>query len=105
MAAFQRRAHQSDIADAFKGVVGTADLVGAALGHVYKVGDEIAADVARIDEMRHAEALAPGLLVRIEINADDHIGADQPQALDDIEPDAAETEYDRFGAGFDLGGV
>src|SRR5580704_11147045 len=105
MAALQRHAHQVDIADAFKGVVGAADLIRAALRHVDKVRDEIAADFLRIDEMRHAEALSPGFLVRVEIDADDHVGAGKPQALNNIETDAAEAEHDCLGARFDLGGV
>ena len=81
-------AHDLHIADAFEGVVG------AAAGQFDEMGDEIALDVVRIDEMRHAEALAPGLAVVVEIDADDHVGADKPQALDDIEADAAEPEDD-----------
>ena len=45
--------------------------------------------------MRHAEALAPGLLGRVEVDADDHVGAGEPQALDHVEADAAEPEHDR----------
>src|SRR6202035_4965982 len=103
MAALQSHAHESDIADAFEGVVGAADLVGAALGHVHEMSDEIAADVLRIDEMGHAEAFAPGFLFRIEIDADDHVGADEAQALDDVEPDAAEAEDDALRPRLDLG--
>src|SRR5262249_18531099 len=60
VAAFQGRAHEFDVADAFERVVGAADLVGAALGHVHQMGDEVAAYLVRIDEVRHPEALAPG---------------------------------------------
>src|SRR5271155_1610802 len=105
MAALQRRAHQSDIADTFERVVGAADLIGAALGQIDEVRNEIAANVFRIDEMRHAEALAPRLLVRIEIDADDHVGADEAEPLDHIEPDTAKTEDDALGAGLDLRGI
>ena len=87
-------AHEADVADAFERVVGAADLVGAAFGHVDEVGDQIAADLLRIDEMRHAEALAPGFPLGIDVDADDHVGADKPQALDDVEADAAEAEHD-----------
>src|SRR4029077_7332086 len=69
------------------------------------MGDEIAFNLVRIDEVRHAEALAPGLLFRVEIDADDHVGADKAQALDHVEPDAAEPEDDAFCAWLDLGGV
>ena len=43
--------------------------------------------------MRHAKTLAPGLLVGIEVDADDHVGADEAQALDHVEADAAEPEH------------
>ena len=55
--------------------------------------------------MRHAEALAPCLLVVVEVDADDHVGAGQLQALDDVQADAAEAEDDRRRALLDLGGV
>ncbi len=61
MGAFERLAHEINIADALEGVIGAADLVGAALGHVDEMGDEVAADLLRIDEVRHAEALTPPL--------------------------------------------
>jgi hypothetical protein len=53
----------------------------------------------------HAEALAPRLLVVVDVDADDHVGAGELQALDDVEADAAEAEHDALGAGLDLGGV
>src|SRR5262249_15165904 len=74
----------------------------AFLGHVDEMGDKIAADFLWIDEMRHAEALAPSLLVRVEIDADDHVGAGEAQTLDDVEPNAAEAADDALGAGLDL---
>jgi hypothetical protein len=47
----------------------------------------------------------PRPLVRVEIDADDHVGADEAQPLDDVEPDPAETEDDAFRARLDLGGI
>src|SRR6516162_271549 len=55
MAAFERNSHQIDVAHAFKGIIGAAGLVGVAFSHVDEMGDEIAADFRRIDEMRHAK--------------------------------------------------
>ena len=72
------------------------------MGHVDEMGDEVAADLLRIDEVRHAEALTPRFLIRIEVDADYHIGADEPQALDDIEPNAAETEHNALRARFEF---
>src|SRR5262245_27930975 len=86
MACLQRLAHYRDIARAIEGVVGAADLVCAALCHVDEVRDQIAADIFRIDEMGHPEALAPLLLGVVDVDADDHVGAGKPQSLDDIEP-------------------
>src|SRR5271155_2626488 len=105
MAALQCRAHQADIADAFERIVGAADLIGTAFGHIDEMGDKVAADFFRVDEMRHAEALAPGFFLRIEIDANDHVGADHAQSLDDVQPDAAETEHDAFCARLNLRGV
>ena len=42
--------------------------------------------------MRHAEALAPALLVRIYVDADDHCGADQAKPLDHVQADAAKAK-------------
>ena len=42
--------------------------------------------------MRHAEALAPRLLVVVEVDADDHVGAGELQPLNDVEADATEAE-------------
>src|ERR1700733_10694837 len=64
VAAFQRRAHELDVADALEREVGAADLIGAAFGHVDQMGNKIAAEFGRIDEVRHAEAFAPGFFLR-----------------------------------------
>src|SRR5262249_56210481 len=55
--------------------------------------------------MGHPEALAPLLLCRVDIDADDHVSAGKTQALDDIEPNAAEPENDTGRAGLHLGRV
>src|SRR5262249_57798365 len=96
---------ECNVCQKVKGVICAADLVGAAFSHVDEMGDEIAADLRRIDEMRHAEALAPGFLFRIEIDANDHVGADEAKALDDVQSYAAQPEHDALGAGLDLRGV
>ena len=41
----------------------------------------------------------------IEVDADDHVGARHAGALDDVEPDAAQSEYDDVRARLDLGRV
>src|SRR5262249_20930072 len=45
MAGLERLAHHRDVAGAVEGVVGAADLVGAALRHVDEVRDQIAANL------------------------------------------------------------
>src|SRR5208337_2566092 len=105
MAGLQRLAHDGHGAGAVEGVVRAADRDGAAPSHVDEIGDEIPAGLLRIDEMRHAESLAPGLLAVVDVDADDHVGAGEPQALDDVEADAAEAEHDRRRALLDFRGV
>ena len=66
---------------------------------------QVAPALGRIDEVGHAEVLAPGLLALVQVDADDHVGAGEPQALDDIQAHAPETEDDRFRPRLDLGRV
>src|SRR5713101_6783695 len=99
VAALQGLAHYIDVADAFEAVVG------AALGQVHQVRDQLSAGFFRIDEMRDAELLGERLARRIGIHADDHIGAGHARALNHVEPDAPEAEYHDVRARLDLGGV
>src|SRR5438874_277155 len=99
MAAFQGLPHRLHIADALKAVIG------AALGQIDEIRHEIALDLLRVDEMRHAELLGEGAAARVQIDPDDHVGPGHTAALQDVEPDAAEPEYDDPRAGLDLGGV
>src|SRR5204863_6298050 len=78
MAAFQGLPHRLHIADAFEAVIG------AALCYIDEIGHEIALHLLRIDEMRHAELLGERAAARIDIDADDHVGADHTTALHDI---------------------
>src|SRR5262249_9982750 len=105
MAGFECLTHDGDVAGAVEGIVGAADLVGAALGHVDEHGHQYAATLFRIDEVGHAEALAPLPLGVVDVDADDHVGAGEPQPLDDVEADAAEPKHDALRAGFHLGGI
>ena len=57
--------------------------------------DQIAFDLRGVDEIGHAEMRRHLDLVGVEIDADDLVGARQPQALDDVEPDAAQAEDHR----------
>src|SRR3984893_7882274 len=97
VATFERLAHDADIADALEAVIG------ATLGEVHEIGDELALDFLRVDEMGHPELLGKRPPLRVEIDADYHAGTGHMAALDDVEPDPAETEDDNIGAGLDLG--
>src|SRR5262252_9046203 len=96
---FERLAHDVDIADALEAAIG------AALGEIDEIGDEIAFNFFRVDEMGHPEFLGHRAPAGVDVDADDHLGADHPAPLDHIETDPTETEDDDIGAGFDLGGV
>ena len=67
--------------------------------------DQIAAYLGWVDHVRHPEALAPLLLAVIDVDADDHVGAREPQSLNHVETNAAKPEYDAFRSGLHLGGV
>src|SRR5262249_4158219 len=99
VAALERRAHGVDVADALEGIIG------AAAREVHQIIDEIGTDLLRVDEVGHAETLAPGLSLRIEVDAHDHVGAHETQALEHVETDTAEAEHDAVRARLDLGGV
>jgi hypothetical protein len=99
MAAFERLAHHVGIAGAVEAVVG------AAVGEVEdRLHHLVVADFLRIDEVGHAESLGHRALGRVDVDADDAVGADQFGALDDVESDAAEPEHDDVRAGLDAGG-
>ncbi len=55
--------------------------------------------------MRHAELLGERLAPGIDVDADDLVGAHQLRALDDVQADAAEAEYDDVRTRLDPGGV
>ena len=96
VAALERLAHQVHVADALEAVVG------AAVGERDEVRHEVAADFLRVHEVRHAELLGERLARRVDVDADDLVGAGHARALDHVEPDAAEAEHDDVGAGLDL---
>jgi hypothetical protein len=92
--AFQRRAHHLHVAGGVEGIIR------AALGQVHQIGHQIALDLGRVDEIGHPELLGHGASCRVQVDADDLVGADQPQPLDDVEPDAAQPEDDGAAARF-----
>src|SRR5271170_8002250 len=99
MAAFQRLPHRLNAADALEREVR------AAAGEIDdRLHDLVAADLVRIDEMRHAELPGDFDLRRIEVDADDLVGSGHPRALDHVEADAAEAERNDIGARPDFRG-
>src|SRR3569623_1487429 len=98
MAALERLPQQLHVADALEAVGG------AAARELDEMRDEVALDVLRVHEVRHAEAATEGLARGIDIDADDLLGADELGALHDVEADAAETEHDDASTRFDLRG-
>src|SRR5262245_3937117 len=105
MARLQCLAHDGDVPGAIEGIVGAADLVGPALCHVDQMRYQIAADLFRVDEVRHPEALAPLLLAVVDVDADDHVSTCKPQPLNDIEANAAEPKHDALRTRLHLGGI
>src|SRR5579883_2343360 len=99
LAAFQRLAHQLDVADAFEGVIR------AAAGQIDDEWNEVALHFGGIDEMRHAELLSNRLARGIEIDPDDHTRARQPRPLYHVKADTAQTEHHDAVAGLDSGGI
>ena len=100
MAAFERLAHRRRQADALEGEIGApAGQVDDRLDHL------VAADLVGVDVVGHAELVGHLGLGRIEVDADDLVGARHPGALDDVETDATEPEHRDIGAGPDLRGV
>jgi hypothetical protein len=83
MAAFERLAHRVHIADAFETVVG------AAVRELDEMADDIALDLLRVHEMRHAELPCEAFARGIDVDADDLVRARNARALNDIEADAA----------------
>lgn len=102
---FQRLTHHLGVAGAVEGVVGAADQIAVALRQVDEIGHDVVADLLRIDEVGHAELFAPGLAIRVDVDADDHVGTGKTQALKHVEADTAKPEDDRRGADLHLGGV
>src|SRR3954463_1408258 len=78
MAALECLAHHVDAADALEAVVG------AAAGELHQVRHEVAAYLARIDEMREAELARQRLARRIQVHADDLVGPGHARALHDV---------------------
>src|SRR5215472_15067260 len=78
VATFERLAHGRDIADALEAVVGSP------LRQADEMRHQIAADLGRIDEVRHAEFLRERLAPGVDVDADDHVGPDHAAALNDV---------------------
>ena len=69
MTALERLAHELHVADALEAVIR------ATARQLDEVRSEIAADVFRIHEVRHAESSCERLTGRVDVDADDHVRA------------------------------
>src|SRR5690606_2619138 len=97
VAAFERLAHDLGVADALEGVVGAAVAqLNDVIHHVF--------DVVGIHKVGHAELAGHGLALRVDVGADDLVGADHLGPLDHVQADAAQPEHHDVGAGLDLSG-
>ena len=105
MAGFERLAHHCDVAGAVERVVGAADLVGARFVRLTRCGTRSPPTSFGLTKCVMPKRSPQALRAGVDVDADDHVGAGEPQALDHVEPDAAEAEHDRLGARLDLRGV
>src|SRR5882757_2367305 len=96
MAALERLTHEVGVADAFEAVIR------AAAGQIDQIRHQVSLDFLRIDEVRHAEFLGKRLALRIDVDSDDLVGADEFGALDDIQANTAQSEHHHVGAGLHL---
>src|SRR3977135_1135129 len=97
MAGFECLPHHSGIAGAVESEVG------APVSQRDQMLDDIAIDLGWIDEMRHAELAAPGILGIVDVDTDDLVGTNHPGALNDVQSDPSEPEYNHIGARRHLG--
>lgn len=98
VAAFQRLAHDIGIAGAIKAVIRPA------IEQFDQMRDDICG-VLWVDEVGHAELLAPILLGRVEIDTNDAVSACHSRALNDVEANAAKAEHHHIVARLYLGRV
>jgi hypothetical protein len=71
-------------------------------GELHEVVDQVLMFL-RVDEVGHAELARQRLARRVQVDADDLVGADHLRALNHVQADAAEAEHHHVGAGLDLG--
>src|SRR5215469_7204680 len=67
MGTFERLPHDIDVADALEAVVG------APIGQVHEMRDEVTLHLLRVDEMSHPELLGHRAPLRVEVDANDHV--------------------------------
>src|SRR5690606_23972813 len=98
VAAVEGLAHHVRIAGAAEGIIRPA------VEHVDDRFDHVAR-IAGVDEVGHTELAAPLLLVGIDVDAHNAVGAGHLRALDHVEPDPAEAEHHDIVAGGHLGRI
>ena len=98
VAAFQRLAHNINIADTLEAVIDPA---------AAQVGDRFddVPGIAGVDEIGHAELSRDRLAPGIDIDADNLPGTDHARSLDHIQADPAEAEHGHRRTFLDPGGI
>src|SRR5690606_11267242 len=86
VAAFQRLTHNLGVANALEGIVN------AAIGQLNDVIHHVF-DLVRVHEMGHAEFTGHGFACRVQINANDFIGAHHFGPLDHVQANATQPEH------------
>ena len=93
--ALQGLSHDFRITDAFERVVHTAigEIHNGLYGVVHIIG---------VDKIRHTKPLSQRLTPTVQVDTDNPLGPRQTGPLNNIQPNAPQTEYGHRGAGFYL---
>ncbi len=86
MAAFQRLAHDINVADAFKAVIDTT------AGHLNQMIHDIL-DFAWVDEISHTKMFTQLRFLRVEIDTNNTGRANHARALNDIQANASQAKH------------
>ena len=78
MAGFKCHAHDIDIADTFKGIIRSAAC------DIDNMPCKITFDFRGINEIRHTEFAGNSFAVRVDVHADNLLGPNHLQALNDV---------------------
>src|SRR5580704_7365875 len=99
VATLERLAHEINVAHALEAVVR------AAVRERNQVLHEVPLDFLRVHEVRHAELLRERLAPRVDVHANDLVGADEVRALNHVQADTTEAKHHDIRTRLDLGSV